>query len=140
MQCKYFYDIEKIPCTGLRRLEEAGSAHEPELLHRVHREPREEQLRQPEDAAETVELRQAGVLQRQEPQEGPRRRGGTSFILESQVLRPSPTVLHGTGRWCCMTLQSDGLDLIYKQWASGGMNHESTTDPTKLRRMNRKMT
>ena len=133
MQCKYFYDIEKIPCTGLRRLEEAGSAHEPELLHRVHREPREEQLRQPEDAAETVELRQAGVLQRQEPQEGPRRRGETTFILKSQFLLPSPTVLHGTGR----------LDLIYKQGTEGirrHINHESTTDPTKLRRMNRKMT
>ena len=129
MQCKYFYDIEKIPCTGLRRLEEAGSAHEPELLHRVHREPREEQLRQPEDAAETVELRQAGVLQRQEPQEGPRRRGGAAFILESHIF---VTLTAGTGRWCCMTQQSDGLDLIYKQWASGGMNHESTTDPTKL--------
>ena len=138
MQCKYFYDIGKIPCTGLRRLEEAGSAHEPELLHRVHREPREEQLRQPEDAAETVELRQAGVLQRQEPQEGPRRRGGAAFILvESHIF---VTLTAGIGRCCCMTLQSDGLDLIYKQWASGGMNHESTTDPTKLRRMNRKMT
>lgn len=84
MQCKYSYDIEKIPCTGLRRLEEAGSAHEPELLHRVHREPREEQLRQPEDAAETVELRQAGVLQRQEPQEGPRRRGSAPHVVVDQ--------------------------------------------------------
>ena len=119
MQCKYSYDIEKNPCTGLRRLEEAGSAHEPELLHRVHREPREEQLRQPEDAAETVELRQAGVLQRQEPQEGPRRRGEDTFILESHIF---VTLSHGagTGRWCCMTQQSDGLDLIYKQGASGG--------------------
>ena len=119
MQCKYFYDIEKIPCTGLRRLEEAGSAHEPELLHRVHREPREEQLRQPEDAAETVELRQAGVLQRQEPQEGPRRRGGAAFILESHIF---VTLTAGIGRWCCMTQtqQSYGLDLIYKQGASGG--------------------
>ena len=60
---------------GLPVMEKVGHSHESLVLYRIHPEPREEQLRQPENVAATVELRQAGELQRQEPQEGPRSRG-----------------------------------------------------------------
>ena len=74
-------------------MEKVGHSHESLVLYRIHPEPREEQLRQPENVVETVELRQAGELHRQEPQEGPRSRGenrdgcgysrlGCSCILE----------------------------------------------------------
>ena len=56
-------------------MEKVGHSHESFVLYRIHPEPREEQLRQPENVAETVELRQAGELQCQEPQEGPGSRG-----------------------------------------------------------------
>ena len=60
---------------GLPVMEKVGHSHESLVLYRIHPEPREEQLRQPENVVEIVELRQAGELQRQEPQEGPRSRG-----------------------------------------------------------------
>ena len=43
-------------------MEKVGHSHESFVLYRIHPEPREEQLRQPENVAETVELRQAGEL------------------------------------------------------------------------------
>ena len=61
--------------SGLPVMEKVGHTHESLVLYRIHPEPREEQLRQPENVVEIVELRQAGELQRQEPQEGPRSRG-----------------------------------------------------------------
>ena len=61
--------------SGLPVMEKVGHSHESLVLYRIHPEPREEQLRQPENVAATLELRQAGELQRQEPQEGPRSRG-----------------------------------------------------------------
>lgn len=51
---------------GLPELEKVGHADEFIMLHRIHREPREEQLCQPENVTKTVELSEAGMLQCQE--------------------------------------------------------------------------
>lgn len=68
-------NFKNVFLSGLSVMEKVGHSHESLVLYRIHPEPREEQLRQPENVVEIVELRQAGELQRQEPQEGPRSRG-----------------------------------------------------------------